>query len=251
MRSSRLEDEVRSLQAQLARAQRLATVGAVTAMVAHEFNNILTPVLNYAQMAQQGDAIMREKAIRHALEGSQRATAICQALLDIAKNNHQPIRKVNLTTLVEETLTTMGRDLKKDGITLITKIPAKLTLTLHAVKLKQVLLNLILNARDAVLEKGREKKISISAVRNSDIIRIRVADTGIGIPPENIKQIFEPFFTTKQDNGTGLGLTISKQIVESMQGRLTVRSQQGKGTVFTISLPLRAGRKKKSSHRQD
>jgi len=251
METSYLEDEVRSLQAQLARTQRLATVGAVTAMVAHEFNNILTPVLNYAQLACKGDETMREKAIHYALEGSMRATAICQALLDIAKNNHQSVRKVNLADLVNETLTTMGRDLKKDGITLINKVPASLTMTLHPVKLKQVLLNLILNARSAVLEKGGVKTISISAVRNNDTVRIRLADTGVGIKPENMKRIFEPFFTTKQDNGTGLGLTISKQIVESMHGRLTVRSQPGKGTVFTITLPLRAGRKKKSSRRQD
>ncbi len=239
-RLGRLESEVCALQKQLARAQRLATVGTMAAMVAHEFNNILTPIYNYARLAAAGDEKMRNKAIRHALEGSAQAAAICRALLDLAGTETQTPQKVSLAELLDETLTAMGRDFSKDGIRLVRKIPARLTLTTRPAELKQVLLNLLLNARAAVMEKGVGKSISISADRSNGSVILRVSDTGVGIAPEIRKRIFEPFFTTRSDTGTGLGLAVCRQIIKSMKGRLTVRSQPEKGTVFTISLPVKA-----------
>ena len=211
----------------------------MAAMVAHEFNNILTPMSNYARLAADGDEEMRDKAIRHALEGSTRAAEICRALLDITKNECQTPQKVSLSGLLDETISAMGRDFSKDGIRLVRKIPARLKVTTKPSELKQVLLNLLLNARVAVMEKGGDKSISVSAERSDDAIILRVADTGVGIAPEIKKRIFEPFFTTHDENGSGLGLAVCKQIIKSMKGRLTVRSQVGKGTVFTVSLPVK------------
>ncbi len=236
---AQLAEEVRSLREQLARTQRRATVGTMAAMVAHEFNNILTPMSNYARLAADGDEEMRDKAIHHALEGSARATEICRALLDITKNECQTLQKVSLADLLDETISAMGRDFSKDGIRLIRKIPARLKVTTRPAELKQVLLNILLNARAAVMEKGGDKSISISAERSDDRVILRVADTGVGIPPEIKKRIFEPFFTTRDKNGSGLGLAVCRQIIKSMKGRLTVRSQLGKGTVFTVSLPAK------------
>jgi signal transduction histidine kinase len=233
-----LRERVELLQTQLRRAQRLATVGTMAAMVAHEFNNILTPILNYAQMAKGGDAAMTQKAVHHALEGSQRAVAVCRALLDLSGNNNEDTQEVGLLDLVDHVLEAMARDPAKDGIVLTKKIPEKLRLTTRPSELAQVILNLLLNARCAVLEKGRGHQINISAQKSGGKVIIRVADTGIGIAPANIEAIFEPFFTTKGDSGgSGLGLAVCQHIVQSLGGELSVRSELGKGTVFTIALP--------------
>jgi len=236
------------LREQLAHLQRLATVGTMTAMVAHEFNNILTPMLNYAHLAREADADDRRlgaTAIRRAVEGAARATTICKALLDLTGPAPEAKRKVCLAQVVNETLEAMARDPAKDGIRLIKSVPPALTVRARPTELKQVLLNLLLNARAAVLEKGGDKNISISAARSGDNILIRVADTGVGIAPENLTRIFEPFFTTRNGSGTGLGLPVCRRIIKSMNGRLSVRSQRGKGTVFTISLP--AGTRRRSA----
>ena len=206
-------------------------------MVAHEFNNILTPVLNYAQMAMEGDEAMRDKAIQRAYEGAVRAGCICRALLDVGGNGSDKPERVSLQELVESTLAVMGRAPAKDGIRLVKKVPADLKITTRPAELKQVLLNLLLNAHQAVLAKRRGKSISITAARSNGQVRIRVADTGAGIPREDLEHIFEPFFTTKGDTGSGLGLAVCREIVALLRGRLTVRSEPGKGTCFTIVLP--------------
>lgn len=232
-----LRSKVRVLGERLRHTQRLATVGTCAAMVAHEFNNILTPVLSYAELAKGGDEEFRTKAIRHARDGANRAIAICRAILDISGRDTPDASKVVLAQVVDETLAAMGREPAKDGIRLIKRIPARLSLTTRPVELKQVLLNLILNARSAVMSKGRGLSIDISAQRADSQVLIRVADTGVGIPPENLDQIFQPFFTTRNGHGTGLGLAICHRIITSLDGQLTVRSQVGKGTCFTIALP--------------
>lgn len=231
-----LRCQVRQLQQALARAQRLAAVGTMAAMVAHEFNNLLTPMLNYAQMAAGGDPQMQAKAIHHTLDGATRAAAICGALLDMGGAGSDRKRQVALDELVEQTLAAMARDMAKDGINLVRKIPPRLTLTTCPGQFKQVLLNLLLNARWAAMEKGRGQSVSIVAEQADGQVFLRVADTGVGIDPQHMEKIFEPFFTTR-DSGTGLGLAVSRQIIEELSGRLEVRSELGKGTVFTIALP--------------
>jgi signal transduction histidine kinase len=211
----------------------------MAAMVAHEFNNILTPMISYADLAESGDERMRDKAVRRAAEGSHRATRICQALLSVARAEEQaPAERVALADVVEETLAAMARDLSKDGIRLIREVPASLEVVTRPVELKQVLLNLLLNARWAAMQRGSGQSIRISAARSGDQVRLRVSDTGIGIPRENLQRIFEAFFTTKGKEGSGLGLAFCREVVEELGGRLTVRSQEGKGSCFTVALPL-------------
>lgn len=244
-----LRRQVRQLQQALARAQRLAAVGTMAAMVAHEFNNLLTPMLNYAQMAAEGDPEMQAKAVRHTLDGATRAAAICGALLDMGGTGSDQKRQVVLDELVEQTLVAMARDLAKDGINLVRKIPPRLSLTTCPGQVKQVLLNLLLNARWAAMKKGRGQSISIVAEQSGRQVFLRVADTGVGIDSQHIEKIFEPFFTTRS-SGSGLGLAVSRQIIEELSGRLEVRSELGKGTVFTIALPAdvpAAGRKTRAA----
>ncbi len=236
----RLESEVQSLKEQLRHAQRLAAVGKMTAMVAHEFNNILTPIVNYAQMARTNPKLA-VKAIDKAADGGERATQICQALMGMTQTG-QDVRQLNLSNVVAQTLAAMVRDPAKDGIELSVNVPPGLTVKARSVELQQVLLNLLINARAAVLAKtGGAKRITIWACKKCGM-EIRVADNGIGISPQNLQKIFQPFFTTKspsggESGGHGLGLSICRDIVTQMKGTISVQSALGQGTTFTLRLP--------------
>ena len=209
-------------------------------MAVHEFRNIFTPLQNYARLAQRGDERARAKTIALAGEGAPRAEAICAALLDLAGGDPTRAETVRVSAVVDEALAAMGRDPAKDGIRLVRTAPPKLAVHTRPVELKQVLLNLLLNARTAVLAKGRDKSIEIKAMKRGGEVLIRVGDTGVGIRPEDRRRIFEPFFTTRNDEGCGLGLAVCRQIAEGLEGRLTCRSQYGKGSWFTLALPAAA-----------
>lgn len=235
-----LQEQVRALKAQLRQAQRLATIGTMAAMVAHEFNNILTPVINYAQAAQKNPRLV-EKAIVRAADGGERATAICNAILNVARNQMTTVGPANVRQLVQETLAVIARDFSKDCIELKLDIPEELDLETCKVELQQVLLNLISNARTALLDKPGRRNITISARPAGERVELSVADTGCGIPEEHIEKIFLPFFTTCTcegcGSGSGLGLSVCREITEALGGTISVTSQAGRGACFTLSLP--------------
>jgi signal transduction histidine kinase len=243
MELTHLAAENQALRRQLRRAQSLATVGTITAMIVHEFNNILTPIINYAQLAAGGDEEMVRKAITKASEGGQRAVDICQALLGLLREDAPDPVKTAVVELVEQSLLATGRNLAKDGINLHLDVPANLTITTRPSEIKQVLVNLLLNARSAILSKGRSGEISIVAVGQDKRITLSLADSGTGIAPEHLDMIFEPFFTTKtgqdgQEQGNGLGLALCKEIVTNMGGEIRVETVLGKGTTFHLDLPV-------------
>ncbi len=232
--------QVECLYLQLRRMQRMATVGMLAEMVAHEFNNILTPMLNCSGLARDADEDTRERFIRRAYDAAVRASTICRALLDFACLDGERLQSVSLAELVQQTLTAMARDPAKDHIRLDVNVSPEIRLTTRPVELKQVLLNLLLNARQAVLAKDDLRRIAISAETRKGEVFLRVADTGPGIPPENLERIFEPLFTTRRD-GTGLGLAVCRHIVQSLNGRIAVRSELGRGSCFTVALPQDGG----------
>jgi len=237
----RLRAQVEALRQQLRGAQRLAAVGTMTAMVAHEFNNILTPIIGYAHLARRNPSLT-DKAIARAADGGRRASEICTAIMDLARGESASPRTVNLAALVNEVLTAMARAPGKDGIDLKVKIPEKLSVTARPVELQQVLLNLLLNARAAVLPNRPPRVIEVSARRSGQAVAFAVRDNGVGIPPENLRKIFQPFFTTRPDGdgkskGHGLGLAICHEIISSMGGSISVRSLPGQGTAFTVRIP--------------
>jgi signal transduction histidine kinase len=242
--SERLEQliaENQALRQQLVRSQRLAALGTMSAMVAHEFNNILTPIISYAQMAQRNPS-MTAKALDRAFDGGQRATDICRAILGLARDEQAEPVRVNLGQLISDTLLAIGRDPKRDAIEIVVRTPADLAIVTRKVELQQVLMNLLLNARSAVLAKGAPRRIEISASTAGSDTVIHVSDNGVGIPRENVKRIFEPFFTTRpsQDGkpeGHGLGLTVCREIVQSLKGEIFVQSTPGCGATFTVILP--------------
>jgi two-component system NtrC family sensor kinase len=239
---ARLEAQVTSLREELRRSQRLATVGTMAAMVAHEFNNILTPIINYAELAKSNPNMV-EKAIARAAEGGVRATQICKALLGITSDRPDEPARENLRNLVDQVLSAMARDPGKDGIDLdLSGIPEDLAITTRRVEMQQVLLNMLVNARTAVLATGRSRRIALSASQDATWVTIEVADNGVGVGPDILDKIFKPFFTTNGKSGPtsegfGLGLAICSEIVESMGGEIAVTSTVDEGTTFTIRLP--------------
>ena len=236
-----LEREVKELQAQLERSQRLATIGTMAAMIAHEFNNILTPVINYAQLAKKNPALVA-KAIDKAAEGGLRATEICKAILGLTDDRKSELEQFNLRELVDKTISVMARKPKQDLIDITIDIPDDYCIVSEQVKLEQVLLNLLLNARNAILAGGGIRLIAISATRQDGTVFISVRDSGIGIKSEILPKIFQPFFTTSiskdpDSSGHGLGLTVCREIIRSLNGDISVESTHGAGSIFTIHLP--------------
>jgi len=239
-------DEVRN---QLLESQRLATIGTIAAVIAHEFNNLLTPIVSYSQFAMksaQGNAPDMElirKALEKSAQSAEKAGRICQSMLGLARGQ-SVFENVSVRRLVDETLLVMARDPQKDGIALRVQVQPELMVCGDPVQLEQVLLNLLINARHAMAGHGGALTIKASSAEGADEMRLQVIDTGPGIPEKLLGRIFEPFFTTKgtarrgEAKGTGLGLAICKQIIEHHKGRIEVASEVGKGTTFTVILPI-------------
>ncbi|MCD6304306.1 MAG: HAMP domain-containing histidine kinase [Planctomycetes bacterium] len=242
-RIEQLERHNASLRQQVRRLQRLAALGTMTCMVAHEFNNILTPIINYAQLAQK-DPSKVEKALARAIDGGGRASEICRSILGLARDDTARPVPVNIAELLSQTLQAMGRDPSRDGISVTLNAPAELELVTRKVELQQVLLNLLLNARTAVLQRGEPRRIDITVSQDREQVYIRVIDNGVGIEPGHLGRIFEPFFTTAagrddRSGGNGLGLAGCREIVRSLGGEISATSTPGQGATFTVVLPTR------------
>ena len=238
----KLNAEVAELRRQLRQSQRMASVGTMTAMIAHEFNNILAPIINYAQLAKTNPNFA-PKAITRAADGGLRASEICEAILGMTHDAPVELQKVPLRDLMHETVVAMARDFSKDMIELEIDIPEDMEIATRRVELQQVLLNLLINARTAVMQVNHTRRIVISASQDDQTVTIRMSDTGMGITPGNIKQIFDPFFTTKdgqddQSQGHGLGLALCREIIDSLHGEISAKSARNEGAAFTISLPV-------------
>jgi signal transduction histidine kinase len=238
--------EADQLRQQLLQAQKLSSVGALASSVAHEFNNILTTIINYARLALRNptDESSRTQALERILKGSQRAATIINSMLGFARNNSTQRERTDLAKLVEEVLILADKDLSKHRIQVEKKYHGRPHAYVVPAQIEQVLLNLIINARQAMPRGGR---LSIEVRENvrTQLVELRVADTGVGIPPERLRLIFEPFYTTKEPDahghgGTGLGLSVCRQIIEQHQGRIRVESLVGKGATFTVKLPFKA-----------
>ena len=246
-----MQAQVDLLKRQLTESQRLATIGTISAVIAHEFNNLLTPIVSYSQYALQSaqsdkpDHELIQKALQKSYQSAAKAGRICASMLGLARGESE-FGEVSVQRLIDETLLVLARDPKKDGIALRVQVQPDLAANGDPVQLEQVLLNLLINARHALMGKaGGASSLTIKAARvdESGELRIQVIDTGPGIPPKLLPRIFEPFFTTKgtaskgEARGTGLGLAICKEIIEHHNGRIEVQSEVGRGTTFTVYLP--------------
>lgn len=237
------------LREQLTETQRLATIGTIAAVIAHEFNNLLTPIVSYSQYAltsvesDHPDMDLVKKALSRSSQAAEKASKICASMLGLARGQSN-FATAEVQKLVDEVLNVLAREPRKDGIALRVQVEPNLAVRGDPVQLEQVLLNLLINARHAMLGKGGSLTVKAARLEDSQEARIQVIDTGCGIPEKLMPKVFEPFFTTKgtarpgEQRGTGLGLTICRQIIDRHSGRIEVASQVGHGTTFTLFLPL-------------
>lgn len=224
--------------------QKLAALGELLSTTTHEFNNVLMTILNYAQMGQRHkDEATRDKALEKILIAAKRAAKITSSILAVARNRSGSFEPTNLRQIVDDTLVLLERELSKYRISVETQLAEVPDVLAMGNQIQQVLLNLLINARQAMQSGGRAI-IRLEFDAANQMVDLVVRDTGSGIPAEKLPQIFEPFFTTKSGpddsgkGGTGLGLATCRQIIEAHRGRIRVESTVGKGTQFTIKLPV-------------
>jgi signal transduction histidine kinase len=238
------EEEIAALRQQLAQTQKLASLGELVSTTTHEFNNVLMTILNYARMGlRHKDEATRDKALDKILTATQRATKITSTILAVARNRPDGFEPTSLKRIVEDTLVLLERELTKYRIAVelqLADVPGVLAM---GNQIQQVLLNLLINARQAMSGGGRVL-IRLEYDRAAEMVDLVVRDSGSGIPADKLPRIFEPFYSTKSGpdetgkGGTGLGLASCRQIIEAHRGRLRVESTVGKGTQFTIKLPI-------------
>ena len=231
--------ERKTLEKQVQDAERLASIGQLAAGVAHEINNPLGGILNCLYNIRKGTlSAARAEEYTHFMEdGLRRVQKIVRQLLDFSQQHQPELVLTDVNSLVEQVLVLVNHSLEEKHLTLHRQCePALPAIMVDPHMIEQVLMNLILNAVQATQEHGM---VTIRTHQVDGVCEIEVEDTGCGIPAEVRPNIFDPFFTTKRTGeGTGLGLSVSLGIVERHGGEMLVDSEVGKGTKFSIRLPL-------------
>ncbi len=237
------ERQIAELKEQLLQAQKMSSVGALASSITHEFNNILTTVINYAKMGlRHKDAATRDKAFDKILAAGQRAAKITTGMLSYSRSQGNRQEPSDVATLLEEVLLLVGKDLQMHRVKLQTDVYSRPWASVNAGQIQQVLLNLIINGRQA-MDGGGLMYLTVRTNEEDGFAEVSVKDTGGGIPADKLPKIFEQFYTTKEadaqgQGGTGLGLALCRDIIESHKGRIRVESAVGKGTMFTLKFPL-------------
>jgi signal transduction histidine kinase len=227
-------------QSQLAEYEKYAALAQLALGAAHEINNPLLGILSHLELELK-DAIDPEQhqEIEQCIAGAKRISSTLHGLVNYARPGPLLLSKISLHRLVTDTLAFVEHQPMLRGKHLTNDVPRDLPhIHADANQLSQVLMNLLLNAAEAVPEGGRVS-ISASKLTYVDNVEIRVSDTGCGIPPDILAHVFEPFFTTKRGRGTGLGLSISQTYVRSHNGEIRVDSVLNHGTTVTLTLPIR------------
>jgi signal transduction histidine kinase len=229
--------EARHLKKQVILHEKLASIGKLAGGIAHEFNNPLDGVMRYTNLCLEH--VREDEVVRGYLleikQGLNRMANIVKSLLACSRNVAPSMQKIHVNNALEQALLFLQGDLRLKPIAVIKQYADDLP-EITDLGLERVLSNLLCNAIDAIEEEG---EISIATRLKDDKIRIRIKDTGKGIPANSVEKIFEPFYTTKDiDKGCGLGLTIVSEIVKSYNGDIQVISEEGMGTTFTVSIPI-------------
>jgi signal transduction histidine kinase len=201
--------------------------------------------LNYAKLGLRNpDPAYRERALKQIIESAQRATTISRGMLGLARLGTGPVERepADLSQLVEEVVLLVNKDLAKHRVRLEVKASGNPKARVEPAQIQQVLINLLINARQA-MPQGGLVRLRVATAAAGRRVEISVSDTGVGIAPEDLRRIFEPFYSTKKapdsagQGGTGLGLAVCRDIVEAHHGRIRAESRPGQGSTFTIILP--------------
>jgi signal transduction histidine kinase len=236
---------IEGLRRQVIALQRISSLGVLAGGVFHELNNALTPILSYAKLGLRNpDPAYRERALTQIVEAAQRASTITRSMLGLSRpggslDHREP---TELVRLVREVIALVEKDMAKHRVRLDVKLVGEPWARVHPAQIQQVLLNLLINARQAMPDGGTVRvRLGLDAAGRR--VELSVADTGVGIAPGDLRRIFEPFYSTKTSpdaagqGGTGLGLAVCRDIVEAHHGRLRAESRLGQGSTFTLILP--------------
>ena len=232
--------KIKEMQSVLVRSEKLASLGELVAGIAHELNNPLTGIMIHASLLSTDprldDGLMED--CQTVIHEATRCSKIVKELLDFARvtdpqKEMQPVSKV-----IDRTIALIEHHVDFRDTEIIKEYDPELPeILMDASQIEQVLINMMINASQAMLQEGK-LTIKTGVSVSGDHIYIRIEDTGSGIPEENIEKLFDPFFSTKGHKGTGLGLSVSYGIIQSHGGDIEVESELGSGTAFTITLPL-------------
>jgi two-component system NtrC family sensor kinase len=232
-------------------SERLAAIGKMAAHVTHEVRNPLSSIaLNLELLEEElgpGDAEARTllRAIGQEVE---RLSGLSDQYLSMARRKAPEVEESDLGAIVHSAIEFMRPEVEKHRVELVSRIPPELPWVLvDQGQIRQVLFNLVRNAREAMPGGGR---VSIEVNQAGEALEVRVSDNGPGVPPEQIERLFDPFYTTK-DHGTGLGLAVSRQILAAHGGRLEYAEARPHGSVFALFLPLRDKRPRRDNEEND
>ena len=239
-----LRDENEALKKRLCEMQRMTALGELVSTTTHEFNNVLMTIINYAKMGMRHqDQETRDKAFDKINKAGARAAKITNAVLGMARNRSEQFELTDLPQLIDESMVLLEREMQKYRISVEKHFEADVPqVPVIGNQIQQVLMNLLINARQAMTEGGR-LVIRLQQNPSCNAVELSVRDYGPGIPQEKLVRIFDAYFTTKQGpdetgkGGTGVGLSTCKNIIEAHGGKIRVESTVGKGTCFTLVLP--------------
>jgi len=240
-----LQDEITALKKQLDQSQRMTALGELVSTTTHEFNNVLMTIINYAKMGMRhDDKETRDKAFDKINNAGHRAAKITNAVLGMARNRSEHFEMTNVASLIEETMVLLEREMQKYRISVDMHVEDNLPeVSVIGNQIQQVLMNLLINARQAMSE-GGQLVIKLQKSEATNSVDLSVRDYGPGIEQEKLRKIFDPFYSTKSGpdetgkGGTGVGLSTCKNIIEAHGGKIRVESSVGKGTCFTLMLPM-------------
>jgi two-component system NtrC family sensor kinase len=245
-----LREKMRDLevsQQELVQSSKLAAIGTLAAGVAHEFNNLLAAISGHTELALISDEMDEiKRSLQVVVDTVDRAKGITSNLLTFARRREPRMEKADVREAVESPLTLLERDLQKSGIEVVRKFSEVPPIVCDSGQISQVCLNMLTNARDAMIDKGGILTVEIG--RDGDDVLIGFSDTGTGIKDGILEKLFEPFVTSKGAlgggtiAGTGLGLSVAHGIVTSHGGTIDVDTESGRGSTFTVRLPISGSR---------
>ena len=239
-----LRAENTQLKTQIDRCQKMTALGELVSTTTHEFNNVLMTIMNYAKMGMRhDDKETRDKAFSKINDASNRAAKITNSVLGMARNRSSQFEPTSVAKIVDETMVLLERELQKYRVSVEQDLADVPEVSAIGNQIQQVLLNLLVNARQAMPDGGR-LILKLEHDKTANHVDLSVRDFGIGMNDETMRKIFVPWYTTKEGpdasgkGGTGLGLAACKNIIEAHGGKIRVESAVGKGTKFTIKLPV-------------
>lgn len=236
-----VEAKLKRMQQELNLNRRLVAIGQVAAGMTHEINNPLTGVIAFSQMLMQKDIPENMKeAVEVIYDGASRVVGIVERLRNFARRDRPDKESADLNAIIGNTLAMRSYETRSNGIEVTTNLAEDLPETVANVgQLQQVLLNIIINAEQAMAANSKQKQLTITTEQIADNIRVSISDNGPGIPAEIIDKLFDPFFTTKDNSsGMGLGLNISNSIITEHGGAIRIESEPSSGSTFIIELPI-------------